>query len=29
LMSLIGERGWSFEEYADWLVESVERLLLR
>jgi len=28
-MSLIGERGWSLEEYADWLVESVERLLLR
>lgn len=26
---LIGERGWTLEEYADWLVDSVRRLLLR
>jgi hypothetical protein len=27
--ALMGERGWSLEEFADWLVDSVERLLLR
>ena len=25
---LIGERGWTLEEYCDWLVDSVRRLLL-
>jgi hypothetical protein len=27
--ALIGVRGWSLEDYVDWLVGSVRRLLLR
>jgi AcrR family transcriptional regulator len=27
--ALIGQRGWSLEEYADWVADSVDRLLLR
>jgi AcrR family transcriptional regulator len=27
--TLIDARGWTLEEYCDWLVDSVERLLLR
>jgi AcrR family transcriptional regulator len=27
--NLMGERGWSLDEYADFLVDAVERLLLR
>jgi hypothetical protein len=26
--SLIRVRGWTVEEYADWMAEAVERLLL-
>ena len=25
----LGDRGWSVEQYADWLVDAVDRLLLR
>jgi AcrR family transcriptional regulator len=26
---LVGERGWTLEEYCDWLIDGVDRLLLR
>jgi hypothetical protein len=25
----LGDRGWTVERYADWLVDAIDRLLLR